>query len=130
MKRNAIFVLLLLLLGPASRAEEVELERWLRHMRTSLPVALCERGTAIRTCFSLTQQQCELGIASAARSCIADMKPDLPKAVRLPDQGNKLGGNIGDCTANAYAAANKSKYVASEACTAARSEAQEAERPK
>jgi hypothetical protein len=127
-KQHSLVAVLLLTAAPICFAQDVGLDRWLSHMRVSLPVALCARGTAIRTCFTITDEQCEQGIASAARSCIADMKADFPSVIHLPEQGNKLGGDLGECTTEAYAAANQSKYVESPACVAARSAEERTER--
>lgn len=126
MKRISIAAISLLAVAHV-QAEDVELDRWLRHMRVGLPVALCAEGTAIRTCFAVAARQCEQGVAAAARSCIADMRAELPSRVQLPEQGKKLGADLGECTANAYVAAFQSKYVASDACMAARSEVVRAE---
>jgi hypothetical protein len=108
----------------AAAAQGVPAEKWLQGMRTALPVALCAEGTAIRTCFSRTQEQCEQGIASAARTCIADMQARIPTSIRSRDQGRKLGGEIGECTTTAYAAANQKAYTPTSACQAARAEAE------
>jgi hypothetical protein len=100
---------------------KVPREKWVRHMRTALPTALCSKGTPIRLCFSLSAEECEESMSAATRVCIANAT--LPEEIGLPDQGRQLGGDIGDCATNAYVAANQSKYVPSEVCLAARREA-------
>jgi hypothetical protein len=89
-------------------------------METALPTSLCAEQTSLRKCFSLAATECEVGMLSAARVCIARIKEQLPSLVQLPDQGRNLGGEIGECTTETYVIVNRSKFVASEACTAAR----------
>lgn len=64
---------------------------------------------------------------ATTRTCIANMRSELPPVVQLPEQGQKFGGDIGECATDAYAALNKARYVASKACTAAREAAERAE---
>jgi hypothetical protein len=113
--------------GAAGQSTEVPLDRWLRHMQSALPPGLCAEGTPIRLCFSNTKQECEKGIYEMSRTCIANMRDDLPAVVTLPDQGTKLGGDVGECVTDAYAVVNRAKFVASQACTAARQEAERLE---
>jgi hypothetical protein len=61
------------------------------------------------------------------RTCIANMRAEFPAVIQLPEQGQKFGGDLGECATDAYAAVNKARYVASEACAAARQEAERAE---
>jgi hypothetical protein len=58
-------------------------------------------------------------MASATRICSADMRKNFPPFVQVPEQGTSLGGNLGECAGNTYAAVHKSKYVDSQACAAA-----------
>lgn len=114
-------------MGAVGQATDVPLDRWVRHMQSALPPLFCAEGTPIRLCFSLTTQECEKGMYAMTRTCIANMRDELPAEIRMPEQGRQFGGRLGECATDAYAAVNHAKYVASEACLAARHQAQKAE---
>ena len=54
--------------GAVGQATEVPLDRWLRHMQSALPPVFCAEGTAIRSCFSLTAQECEKSLYAVTRT--------------------------------------------------------------
>lgn len=55
-------------------------------------------------------------MSSITRICIINTL--LPKQIRLPDEGKKFGGDLGDCALNTYVSANQSKYKPSLQCLA------------
>lgn len=114
--------------GALGQATEVPLDRWLRHMQSALPPVFCAEGTAIRACFSLTAQECEKSMFAATRTCISNMRGDFPPSIQVPQQGTQLGGDLGECATDAYAAINRSHYTPTQICLAARREAETLER--
>ncbi len=102
----------------AASAQAVPLDRWLQHMRTGLPVALCAKSSPIGVCFSRSVEDCEESARSAVRSCIAEMEPKLPKSIQMPEEGRKYGSDIGNCSANVYATVNQAFYKETEQCVA------------
>ena len=125
---SLLFVFAAFSFGAVGQTTEVPLERWLRHMQSALPPVFCADGTAIRSCFSLTAQECEKSMFAVTRTCIANMRSEFPATVQLPQQGTKLGGDIGECATDAYAALHRAKYTPTDICISARRQAEEAEK--
>lgn len=120
-KMTRIFAALpLLFLVSLSHSAEVPIDVWLHHLTVALPVGFCEQGSAIRSCFTVTNEQCEQGVVSATRVCINGMKRKLPKFIRSKDEGAKLGGDIGSCAEDAFVLANKQREVLTQDCIAAK----------
>jgi hypothetical protein len=109
----------------SAQSAETPRDKWIGRMQSALPTALCAKGTAIRTCFSLTDEECEQSMSSATRVCIGNMINQIPETLR-PDQGRSFGGNIGSCAAETYANVNRARYAPSDACDAALREAAKA----
>jgi hypothetical protein len=110
------------------QVRQVPREKWVLHMESGLPTMLCSPGSVIRECFSLSQKECEQGMASATRVCIGNLSSRIPEEISLPIEGQRLGGDVGDCATDAYASTNQKLYTPTQACLAAREEALKAEK--
>jgi hypothetical protein len=100
-----------------SMAADVSREDWINDMTTALPVTFCKSGMLFRTCYSVTQAECEETALSAARTCLAVNRDKLPATLHQPEDGRKWGAVIGRCAGATYALALNAKIVKSEACT-------------
>jgi hypothetical protein len=107
----------LLLLVPLSRAEELPTEVWLRPFIDSVPWKLCRKGMAIRSCYSVSYEECDQSLTLAMRECVSKMK--LPKITRSEEEAEKIGGNIASCALTRFVTANKQRKVPSQDCSAA-----------
>lgn len=85
-------------------------------MKTALPTAFCAEGTPFRTCFKVTQEQCEDAAASAVRICLKKFQSQIPAKLKQPRDGEKWGQKVGECTGNSYAAALARKKIDSKEC--------------
>ncbi|HUL57881.1 MAG TPA: hypothetical protein VLU43_01325 [Anaeromyxobacteraceae bacterium] len=118
MSRSSALVALLALLAatPAHAQQVVSKKDWLEAMKTALPTAFCAAGMPFRTCFDVTQEQCEDAAASAARVCLKKFEGEIPDRLRQPEDGKKWGEKVGQCAGNTYSIALAQKKVKSKEC--------------
>lgn len=107
--------LCLLAAGPA-RAKEVSKAEWIDTMKTALPTAFCAEGTPFRTCFEVTQEECEDAAASAVRLCLKKLQSKIPAKLQQPRDGEKWGQKVGECAGNSYTAALAKKKLNTKEC--------------
>ena len=108
--------LLCLLAAAQARAVEVAKAEWIETMKTALPTGFCAEGTPFRTCFMVTQEECEDAAASAVRLCLKKFQSQIPPKLKQPKDGEKWGQKVGECTGNSYAAALSKKKLKTKEC--------------
>src|SRR5512139_2364684 len=108
--------LLCLLAAAPARAVEVAKAEWVETMKTALPTAFCVEGTPFRTCFKVTQEECEDAAASAVRLCLKKFQSQIPAKLKQPQDGEKWGQKVGECTGSSYAAALNKKKLNTKEC--------------
>ncbi len=116
MKTIATALLCLLGAAPARAQQEVSKADWMETMKTALPTAFCAEGAPFRTCFKVTQEQCEDAAASAVRLCLKKFQSQIPARLKQPEDGTKWGQKVGECTGNSYAAALNKKKLKTKEC--------------
>ena len=115
-KTIAAGLLCLLAAAPARGQQEVSKEVWIDTMKTALPAGICAEGTPFRTCFKVTQEECEDAAASAARLCLKKYQSQIPAKLKQPADGQKWGQKVGECAGNSYAAALAKKKLKTKEC--------------
>ncbi|HEU4383780.1 MAG TPA: hypothetical protein VFR85_09790 [Anaeromyxobacteraceae bacterium] len=108
--------LLCLLAAAPARAQEVDKATWIETMKTALPTAFCAEGTPFRTCFQVTQEECEDAAASAVRLCLKKLQSQIPAKLKQPKDGEKWGQKVGECAGNSYTAALATKKLKTKEC--------------
>jgi hypothetical protein len=91
MKTIGLAVALLCSLAPARARGQQEVSKadWIETMKTALPTGFCADGTPFRTCFEVTQEQCEDAAASATRLCLKKFQRQIPAKLKQPEDGTK-----------------------------------------
>lgn len=112
----ALVLSFLLVSAPARGQQQVSKQQWTETMQTALPTAFCAEGQPFRTCFKVTQEECENAAASATRVCLRKFQSKLPASLKQPEDGQKWGEKIGLCAGNAYAAALDAKKLKTKEC--------------
>ena len=109
---------LLCSLAPARAGGQQQVSRadWIETMKTALPTAFCAEGAPFRTCFTVTQEECEDAAASATRVCLKKFQRQIPARLKQPEDGTKWGQKVGVCVGVSYAAALASKKLKTKEC--------------
>ena len=106
----------LLVSTPARGQEQVSKEQWIETMKTALPTVFCAEDQPFRTCFKVTQEECENAAASATRICLRKFQSKIPARLKQPEDGKKWGEQVGICAGNTYAAALNAKKLKTKEC--------------
>jgi len=112
----AAALLCLLAAAPARAQQEVSKADWMETMKTALPTAFCAEDMPFRTCFKVTQEECEDAAASAVRLCLKKFQSQIPARLKQPADGQKWGQKVGECTGNSYAVALSKKKLNTKEC--------------
>ncbi len=116
MKTIATALLCLLAAAPAHAQQTVSRADWMETMKTALPTAFCADDTPFRTCFEVTQEQCEETVASAVRVCLKKLQSKIPARLKQPEDGTKWGQKVGECAGNSYTAVLAKKKLKTKEC--------------
>ena len=88
----------------------------LAEMVNALPGAFCDSETTyFRSCFRLTREQCESAAAVAAKPCVREVAPKMPRNVRSGDEST-WSLKVGLCAGGRFEAAHGSEKIDSPIC--------------
>ena len=88
--------------GPASADAVVPKAAWIDSMKTGLPVLFCKDGSYFRSCFQVSQEECESTASSATRVCLSKFEGSIPLQLHQPADGSSWGQKVGECAGNAF----------------------------
>lgn len=85
---------------PSSPPEDssVPKEKWMDAMTTAMPTMLCNPQGFFRSCFGQTEDGCLDQASRATKACLIKLGPEIPAALKQPEDGEKWGKSLGACT--------------------------------
>jgi hypothetical protein len=114
--KKFILVIFLITASLNVLANQVEKNDWINHIKNSMPAYFCQSNQVFRQCFSVSANDCLDVAYSAINVCLRNMDKKIPKKIKIPEEGQKLGGDIGECAATTYGAVLSDKRIKSEQC--------------
>jgi hypothetical protein len=89
---------------------------WIDAMKTALPVAFCQDNTYFRSCFTISQEECESTATSATRVCLSKVENAIPAMIHQPAEGSSWGEKVGSCAGNAFDATRAGQKLDTPKC--------------
>ena len=114
--KNSIFLISSMMISLNVVAIQVEKSDWINQMKTGLPTYFCQSGQLFRQCFTVSANECQDVASAATNVCLKKMDEKIPKKITIPEQGEKLGGDLGECAATTYGLVLDNKRIKSATC--------------
>lgn len=84
--------------GPPAGESSVPKEKWADAMTTAMPTMLCNPKGFFRSCFKQSEDECLDQAARATKACLIKLVPEIPAALKQPEDGEVWGKKVGACT--------------------------------
>ena len=76
---------------------ELALSQWKELFKAHLVTDMCHQDWYFRQCFLTSQQQCQISVQSAMRSCVDGDVITMPSIIRSVEQSVALGEKVAEC---------------------------------
>lgn len=73
-------------------------EKWTDAMTTAMPTMLCNPKGFFRSCFQQSEDECLDQATRATKACLIKLGPEIPAALKQPEDGEVWGKKVGTCT--------------------------------
>jgi hypothetical protein len=114
--KNLIFLISSMMISLNAEAIQVEKSDWINQMKTALPTYFCQSDQLFRQCYTVSANECQDVAYTATNVCLKKMDEKIPKKINMPEQGEKLGGDLGECAGTTYSAVLNNKRIKSATC--------------
>lgn len=84
--------------SPPAGENSVPKEKWADAMTTAMPTMLCNPNGFFRSCFRQSEDECLDQATRATKACLIKLNPEIPAALKQPEDGEVWGKNVGACT--------------------------------
>lgn len=93
-------------------------EKWADAMTTAMPTMLCNPKGFFRSCFQQSEDECLDKATLATKACLIKLQPEIPAALKQPEDGETWGKKVGACTGETMeiALASEKKKIDSADC--------------
>jgi hypothetical protein len=99
----------------SNNSEEASVPRseWLQALHSEMTQNLCTEDQIFRSCYTLSQSDCQQQAQEAAAICESEYEPAIPEAL-TEVSGNRWGSRIGKCTGDKLYQAVSTSFAANE----------------
>jgi tetrahydromethanopterin S-methyltransferase subunit G len=114
--KKFIPVIILIIISTNAFANKIEKNVWANNIKTSMPTYFCQSNQVFRQCFTVTADECIEVASSATNVCLKNIDKKIPSKLKMPEEGQKFGGDVGECVGITYGSVLSNKIIKTEKC--------------
>lgn len=113
-------IALILMTGTAIASTETTVPKgsYLQVAQERLPITFCNKDSYFRSCFTISETECQNIAAKATASCLEQYTGEIPQRLKHPQDTAGWGAKLGACAGAILEKELKNKVVANENCKA------------
>jgi hypothetical protein len=114
--KKFMYIIISMIISTNAFANKIEKNAWVNNIKNAMPTYICQSNTVFRQCFTVTTDECIDVASSATTVCLKNIDKKIPSKLKMPEEGEKFGGDVGECVGITYGSVLSNKIIKTDKC--------------